>query len=153
MTFEKKQIQVFFAVTLGIVTAVGIAAVFASPTFADRQLQATLASNCRTASFPADVDKNVLYDPESGIVRVDIHVAGRERSVTLPYRPDISFSGCSADAQELLGRIKENEESYIAEMCTEMTEIVAGTIPLSERDGKKANMAGAEQFVKKFCDK
>ena len=145
----------FAAVLAGLLTAGVITTAFASPAFADWQAQKTLANNCLSARFSADSEKNVFFDPETRVVNVETFAPGQDEgsSVILPYQPETGFSGCSRDAKELLTRVKENQERYISDTCKEMRAIVAGQKPLPEKDGRKANMPGAVQFVKERCGK
>ena len=144
----------FVAVLSGLLSAVIVSLAFASPAFADWQSQRTLANNCGNVRFSADSEMNVLFDPESGIVRLEVFGPGNsENSMMLPYRPETNFSGCSQDAKALLVRVKEDQEKYVSDMCQEMTAIVSGEKSLPQKGGIKAHMNGAIEFVKKHCSK
>ena len=136
----------FLALATAVLLSIGIII----PAVAAQQLQSELRANCADPKFSKNVEKNTYLEVESGIVYVS-EDSNNDTVTMLPYESREEFSACSSESRELIKHVKDVYERHVSETCTDFKAIIAGEKPLPERDGKKANIEGAVNFVKEYC--
>lgn len=140
-----------YVIVLSVVGFVIFGFFWARPTVAEFALKKELASNCLQAIIPSTAEVDTVFDPENNRVKTSWSVDGVQMSLVLPFEPFYGFEGCSLDAKRVLKGVEENYTSYINDSCKDFKEIIAGAKPLPERNGEKANIKGAIDFVNKNC--
>jgi len=139
------------AIGLALATALYISFAVVTPAVADSELKRELTTNCANLSFSQSTERNTLLDPDNGIVLVQWSDNGNRRDTRIPYEPQSGFQGCSQEAKALLSHVREVYEKQVADSCTDFKDIISGAKPLPEKNGKKANIQGAVNFVNQYC--
>ncbi len=139
------------AVLLALVSALYLSFNVVLPNLTDAERQKTLAENCKNPGFPAEGEKNTVFNPEKGVVYVTFFQDGADKTVELPYKPSTQFEGCSSAAKAVLNDVKANYEEYIQQSCADFKAILEGTKKMEPKNGKTPNRKGAEEFVKEYC--
>lgn len=141
----------FIAISFALATAVYLSFMVVTPAVADFGLKRELATNCANLSFSQGVERNTLLDPDNGIVYVQWSDKGNELNIRIPYEPQNGFQGCSQEAKTLLSSVREAYEKQVSDSCVDFKAIISGTKPLPEKNGIKANIQGAINFVNQYC--
>lgn len=141
----------FIAISFALATALYLSFAVITPAVADFELKRELATNCANLNFPQSVERNTLLDPDNGIVYVQWSDNGNESNMRIPYEPQNGFRGCSQEVKALLTHVQEVYEKQIADSCVDFKAIISGAKPLPEKNGKKANIQGAVNFVNQYC--
>lgn len=128
----------------------------ASAFLADAELETRREAivSCANFKVPSDVARQTLVDADSGVVYVKwLGSDGVVNTTVLPYKPgDIAaLRGCSKEAKDIMLHAQQAHEALVADTCKDFREIIAGQKPLPEKNGKKANMQGAVNFVNQYC--
>ncbi|MBT9175434.1 MAG: hypothetical protein DDT22_01111 [candidate division WS2 bacterium] len=139
------------AIALALATALYLSAAFVVPVIYGFELKRELVANCSNLSFPNGVARNTLLDPDNGIVYVKWSNNGNESNIRIPYEPQSGFQGCSQQAKALLFHVQEVHEKQLTDTCVDFKAIVGGAKPLPEKNGTKANLQGAIDFVNQYC--
>lgn len=139
------------AIALALGTALYFSFAVITPALADFELQRELVANCVNLSFPQGVERNTLLDPDNSVVYVNWSDKGSEYSTKIPYKPQTGFQGCSQEARTLLTHVQEVYEKQVADTCADFKDIISGAKPLPEKNGRKAKIQGAIDFVSQYC--
>lgn len=122
-----------------------------SPAIAQFQLDRELANNCASLVLPEGVARNTYLDPKSGILHVAWFTGGHAHEVRLPYDPQRGFPGCNQSARAILAHVHAEYVRYISDSCQDFKAIIEGRKPLPVKNGERANIQGAIDFVAKYC--
>ncbi len=136
-----------------VITAFVLSVFVISPVFADIEQQTARIKNCSSYISPKNTTVNTFLDDSRGVLIASYNVNDLDFTIELPYIFDKNLGNCSKDAQGLLKHVKEVSDSLKADLCKDFKAIIDGEKPLSERNGVKANMAGAIDFVNTDCKK
>ncbi len=147
---SRANVLTIVAILGALATAIFLSFTVFTPAIAQVQTGNELVANCANFRAGENVERNTLFDPDKGIVYVRLgeHDGFDTR---LPYKPETGFSGCSQEAKGLLQEIKQGHEKFLAESCADFKSIISGEKPLPEKDGQKANIQGALDFVEQYC--
>lgn len=142
------------AVALGfaLISAIVLSYTVVTPAFAEIQQRAELADNCANATIPANAERNTVLDADKGILLVEVVSGDSVSKFALPYEPEKDFRGCSQDARNLLVHVQEAHDAKVADMCESFKAVVNGDEPLPEKNGEKANIQGAIDYIDRYCD-
>ena len=148
----------FRGVILPTVCAFITATVFVmllNPTLASFQENHELDINCSKFKYNKNIEQKVVIDIESDVVLVtDILSNNEEVEVKLPLKKtktESDYSECSSDAKDLLKKVQTDYVDYIKESCDDFYKVINGEKAIPEKNGIKANINGAKDFVDKFC--
>lgn len=139
------------AIGLVLVTALYLSFLVITPVIADFELKKELATNCVNLNFPQGVEKDILLDPDNGIVYVQWFDKGNEYNTRITYEPQNGFQGCSQEAKLLLNDVHEVYKKQVIDSCADFKAITSGAKPLPEKNGRKGNIQGAINFVSQYC--
>lgn len=148
LNFAKKNIMIISA---SLILALYLSFVLIPQTLAQLQISEELSNNCANTIFPKDTEKNTVLDEEHGVVYVSWYENGHDVAIKLPYQPNNNFQGCSEEIKGLLNHVKGVHDKYISDLCIDFEDIIGGKKPLPEKNGLKANIEGAKNFVNKYC--
>lgn len=150
LIFAKKNMVIL---VISLVFALYLSFIVIPQTLAQLQVSEELSDNCANTIFPKDTEKNTILDEEGGVVYVSWYENGQDVNVKLPYQPNSGFFGCSEEVKGLLNHVKEVNDKYISDLCVDFKNIIGGKKPLPERNGMRANIEGARNFLNKHCNR
>lgn len=148
---QKIQKTTIVALGFALISALVLVFTVVTPVFANMQQSAALANNCATAVIPANAERNTILDADKGILLVEVVTGESVSKLALPYQPQEGFPGCSQDAKELLIHVQHAHEAKVADMCIAFKDVVSGEKPLPEKNGEKANIQGAIDYIDNYC--
>lgn len=146
-----------FSIIVGVLTAF-LFVVTTQPAVSAYQLKQELKDNCKAYKLPYAADKKIEIDIENEVVEITSPKLKKDvsssESIKLPLinpetNPD--YASCTTEAKEILLVAQDVYDDYVSESCEDFKAIISGEKPLPERDGKKADIAGAKDFYGRFC--
>lgn len=141
----------FIAISLSLITALYLSFSAITPAVANLRIERELPQNCSNFNLQQGIERSILLNPDNRAVYVRWFANGGEFDTRLPYNPQNGFSGCSQEAKILLSQVQEVYEKQVADSCADFKAIINGNKSLPEKNGRKANIQGAINFVDQYC--
>ena len=146
--------SIILPIVCAFITAV-IFVVLLNPALASFQENRELDINCSKFKYNKNIEQKVVIDVESEVVLVTNILSNNEEiEVKLPLKKtkiESDYNGCSSDAKDLLKKVQTDYVDYITESCNDFNKVIKGEKALPEKNGIKANIGSAKDFVDKFC--
>lgn len=159
-TLNMQRIHLIGATVLGG-ACVALAALYLSvPSNAYQISKETLLQNCRNFTPGSYEESDAVIDIANGITIVRGHNSASSQAsaalveVELPFKKNISsfeYRGCTLAARKIMDSLQADYDQYITESCKDFRNVLSGRKPLPIRNGRKAQIEGARQFVSKYC--
>lgn len=124
-----------------------------SPALAQIRQGADTKANCAAANFPQGQELDIISNPDTGLVTVGFEENGKKTETLLDYKDTSGFMGCSADARDLLTRVKSYSDKIDTDTCADLADIVLGKKPIPQFGDKKLDIIAAKDYLGKHCGK
>lgn len=118
-----------------------------------------LQLDCKEYNIPRGSDKRIEIDIEEGVVyigkRNENSTKTDSRIYTLPLiktKNSKEVEGCSPESTDILNEVQTVYQEYISESCDDFKNVLKDKGHIETKNGIEANIEGAEDFVKQFCN-
>lgn len=141
--------KIILVISLG--TALVLTFFVVSPALAQLKQSVDTKANCTAAKFPQGQELDIVSNPDTGLVTVGYKENGIKMETLLDYKDTSGFAGCSTDAKDLLGRVKQYANKINTDTCLELADIVSGNKPIPVLEAGKFDTIAAKNYIKKHC--
>lgn len=119
-----------------------------------------LKADCKNYNLTSTVEKKVEIDIEEEIVYVSERFIDNDQNDAYVYKLPLLKSKnqndlveCSPQSINFLNEVQSIYKEYITESCADFKHILQDKDAVPVKNGVKANIEGAKEFVNKFCNK
>jgi hypothetical protein len=134
---------------LSLMTAIAFTFLVVSPVFASIVENMNFSQNCKNTYFPEGEELDIVFDVETGAVKIEYQEGEENKETLLNYKKN--FSTCTPDAAEVLSKVKFYAEKMETETCADLHDIVSGKKDIPEDDIREFNMSAAQRYLENHC--
>ncbi len=135
-----------------IISAVILSLSIISPAIANVRQGIDTHTSCVNTVFPDNTERDIVVDPDAGLMYVGYEENGVQKNVTLSIKDDSRFYECTDGVQELVSLARKNNDKMNSDTCIELKDIASSAKPIPMLDdGKKMDITDVNNYISKHC--